>query len=477
MNGPRPLWSLGIAALGAGYADGSLDPVQVLESCLGRIAALDPTLNVFVHLDVEGAGNAAMAARESLARHRRHGTMPSPLLGVPVGIKDIVEVAGLPMTCGSRVLAGNVPDRDAAVVETLREVGAVILGKVATHEFANGLPSLDLPDPPARNPWNPGHHPGGSSSGCGAGVAAGFFALGIGSDTGGSVRHPASACGVVGLKASYGAISRRGVFPLAPTLDHVGLITRDAADAALALGALARPDPREPSSIRPPWTPADLGAAAEATGLRGLRVGFVRHFHEVDMPADPAVAAGLERAAALLAGAGAEVADCALAPATEYFGVNRVILHAEAWAIHARWLRDRPERYGLTQREALVVGAFLDAGDLVRAQMRRAELVAQMTETFSRFDILLCASSMDPAGRFDDPAGTARTYGRQARTPFNVTGHPAIALMSGLAGNGLPVAIQLAAAAFAEPLLLRVARAYEALRGPAPQPPLPYPAP
>ncbi|OWU84962.1 hypothetical protein ATO6_10220 [Oceanicola sp. 22II-s10i] len=436
-------------------------PTEVLESCLRRIEETDGRLSVFVHLDVSGARDMAAASD----RAYRAGTPRGRLDGIPVGIKDIIDVAGMPTRCGSRIMPDHPVTSDASVTRTLREQGAIILGKVATHEFANGLPSLDLPAPPARNPWNVDHHPGGSSSGSGAGVAAGMFPLGIGTDTGGSARHPASACGIVGLKPTYGAISREGVFPLSPSLDTVGLLTRSTRDAAIALEALAHPSAADPSSVTMPWTTLSGGTS----DAEGLRIAYVRHFHEQDVIADPEVAAGLDRAAELFSNAGARVDDYQLAAADEYFAVNRVILHSDAYAIHQDFLKDQPQDYGAAQRESLLVGAFVGAADLVRAQMRRTELVQQMARCFAEYDIILCASSMDPAGRFDDPAGTARTYARQARTPFNVTGAPAISLMSGLASNGLPISIQLAARPCDEPALIRAAAAYETIAGAMPK--------
>lgn len=456
------LWMLGIAELRDGYLARAFRPSDVLENCVQRIEEIDHLLSVFVHLDIAGARVMALASDRAYAEGKPRGRLD----GIPVGIKDIIDVAGMPTRCGSRIMPQEPVARDAEIVANLRCQGALILGKVATHEFANGLPSLDLPSPPARNPWNVDHHPGGSSSGSGAGVAAGMFPLGIGTDTGGSARHPASACGVVGLKPTYGAISRRGVFPLSPSLDTMGLLTRTTQDAAIALEALARPDDADPSSTAMPWS--ELSDVDRAPA--GLRIAYARHFHSRDMIAHPQVAEGLDRAADMFSDAGARVDEYELAPAEEYFAVNRVILHSDAYAIHRDFLIDRPELYGAAQRESLLVGAFIGAADLVRAQMRRTELIRQMARCFERYDIVLCASSMDPAGRFDDPSGTAATYTRQARTPFNVTGGPAISLMSGLASNGLPVSIQLAARPGNERTLIRAANAYEVLAGKMPNP-------
>ena len=249
--------------------------------------------------------DAARAAETEIAAGRVRG----PLHGVPVGIKDIIDVAGLPTTCHSKILVDNVAKADAVVIAKLRQAGAIILGKLSTHEFAIGGPSFDLPFPPARNPWNPEHHPGGSSSGSGAGVCAGLFPLALGSDTGGSVRNPASACGIVGLKPTYGLVSRRGVFPLSFTLDHVGPLTRTVADNALLLDAIAGHDPADPGSAA---TNARYFGRMLDRGVRDLRVGFVRHFHEVDKPAHPEVTAAVEDAARVLQAEGAEVRNVTL---------------------------------------------------------------------------------------------------------------------------------------------------------------------
>lgn len=436
------------------FAARRLSPVELLQALLDRIRRLDPTLNVFIHLDAQAALDAAHAA----AREITVGHVRGPLHGVPVGIKDIIDVAGLPTTCHSKILLDNVKAQDAAVVAKLRQAGAIILGKLATHEFAIGGPSFDLPFPPARNPWNPAHHPGGSSSGSGAGVCAGLFPLALGSDTGGSVRNPASSCGIVGLKPTYGLVSRRGVFPLAFTLDHVGPLARTVADAALLLDAIAGHDPADPGSAS---SSACHFGRDLTRGVRDLRVGFVRRFHEQDMPAHPEVSAALEDAVRVLQAEGAEVRDATLPSLNAFSAVNRVILGAEAFAIHAPWLRERPGDYGQLSRRRLLAGAFFSAADYVGAQRRRAQMIAAVNEAFRDFDILVCASSLDPASRLDDPEETARTYPRQARTPFNVTGHPALAMMCGLSDGGLPLSVQFVGRYYEDATVLRAAAAYE----------------
>src|SRR5438874_3907897 len=299
-----------VAEAARAIAASKLWPVELMRALLERIGRLDPKLNVFIRLDAEAAIEAAKTAEAEIAAARPRG----PLHGVPVGIKDIIDVAGLPTTCHSKILTDNMAAADAVCVSKLRGAGAIVLGKLSTHEFAIGGPSFDLPWPPARNPWNPAHHPGGSSSGSGAGIAAGLFPLALGSDTGGSVRNPASACGIVGLKPTYGLVSRRGVFPLSFTLDHVGPLTRTVADNALMLEVIAGYDPLDPGSAA---APAGHYASGLERGVRGLRIGFIRHFHETDMPADPEVASALENVVRTLQGLGAESRDVQLPPLTE----------------------------------------------------------------------------------------------------------------------------------------------------------------
>src|SRR5690348_15518480 len=290
------------AEAAAAIAARKLSPVELTTALLERIAKLDPRLHVLIRLDAEAAMAAARAAEAEIMAGRPRG----PLHGVPVGIKDIVDVAGLPTTCHSKILIDHVAAADAVCVSRLRGAGAIVLGKLSTHEFAIGGPSFDLPWPPARNPWNTDHHPGGSSSGSGAGIAAGLFPLALGSDTGGSVRNPASACGIVGLKPTYGLVSRRGVFPLSFTLDHVGPMTRTVGDNVLLLDVIAGHDPLDPGSVA---APSGHYASGLERGVRGLRIGFIRHFHETDMPADPEVKAALEQVAGTLRTLGAEIRD------------------------------------------------------------------------------------------------------------------------------------------------------------------------
>ncbi len=415
----------------------TLSPSELLADCLVRIAEVEPRLNACIRLMADDARAAARKLDDEAPR--------SPLHGIPVGVKDIIDIAGLPTTCHSAQRLDHVATADAAVITRLREAGAVFPAKLATHEFAIGGPAFDLPFPPARNPWNRDHHPGGSSSGSGAAVAARMLPVALGTDTGGSVRHPASHCGLVGLKATYGLVPREGVFPLAFSLDHVGPLTRTVEDCALLLGIMAGGD----------YTGKLAG------GLKGLRIGYVRHFHETDQPADPEMAKALDEAARVMAAEGAILTDITLPPLAQFAAVNRTILYAEAGAVHEHWLKNSPEKYAGVTRRRLLPSQFVSATDHVQAQRRRGEMVQAVLEAFKHVDLLLTASSMDPACRIDDIETVERTYPRQARTPFNVTGHPAVTIMSGLHSTGLPLSLQLVAPAWQETLLLQAAAGYE----------------
>jgi aspartyl-tRNA(Asn)/glutamyl-tRNA(Gln) amidotransferase subunit A len=377
---------------------------------------------------------------------------------VPYGLKDIVDYAGLPTTAHSKILQNNVAQSDAVVTQKLRAAGGVFMGKLSTHEFAYGGPCFDLPWPPARNPWNRDHFCGGSSSGSGTATAAGFLPAAIGSDTGGSIRNPATLCGVVGMKPTYGLVSRRGVMPLAFSLDHVGPLTRTVRDNALMLDVIAGYDSRDPASV----DAAAGGYTAElGRGLKGIRIGVIRHFYTRDMEADPEMAAGIETALKTLMELGAEVREIETAPLGEYAACNRTILTSEAYAIHEKWLRERPQDYGSLTRERLLSGAFVRAADYINATRIRSRLAKTFHALFDDIDVAVTASAMDPACRIDDSAAIERTYGRQARAPFNVTGSPALCVPVGFSKAGLPLGMQIIGKPFSEALLYRVGDAYE----------------
>ncbi|CAM4387891.1 Glutaminyl-tRNA synthase (Glutamine-hydrolyzing) subunit A [Bordetella tumbae] len=440
--------------LSRAYRNGALTPETAVTALLSRIERYDGGINAFVSLDAEGAlAQARQAGREIAA-----GNWRGPLHGVPVALKDLIDMAGQVTSCHSRLMLDQVAERDATVVKRLRDAGAISLGKLALHEFAIGGPSDDAAYPPARNPWDPEHQTGGSSSGSGAAVAAGFVPLALGTDTGGSIRNPAGHCGVVGLKPTYGAVSRHGVFPLCFTLDHVGPIARSSEDLAIAMNVIGGHDPEDPGSAR---KTVDDYTAELTGGLRGLRFGLVRHFHEQDMQASLEVVGAIDDAVQVLRQHGASVTDVSLPPLARFTTAQRVIFHAESWAVHANWLRERPADYSYIARRKLIVGAFLGAGDYVQAQRWRLQLIEAVDRVLRDVDILIVANSLEPASALDDEVEFARTYARQARSPFNLTGHPALAVMCGLSGKGLPLSLQFVGRCHEDAKVLRAGAGFE----------------
>ncbi|HEY9281015.1 MAG TPA: amidase [Eoetvoesiella sp.] len=440
--------------IGAAYAKRQLSPVELTRSLLDRISEHDGQLRAFIHINEDDALRQAQAAEKEITAGNTRG----PLHGVPLGVKDIIDIAGQPTTCHSKIRLDHKASADARVIAQLRAAGAIIVGKLALHEFAIGGPSFDLPYPPSRNPWNIDYHPGGSSSGSGTALAGGLLPLALGTDTGGSIRNPAGNCGVVGLKPTYGLVSRRGAFPLAFTLDHIGPMARSVSDTALMLNAIAGHDAEDPGSVAVSRRSYD---ADLKRGLRGLRIGFIRHFHETDIEADPEVASALDEVANVLRHEGALVSDVHLPRLQEFGVVRQAIFLSEAWAIHGKWLRERPGDYAEMSRRKLMPGAFFTASDYVQAQQRRMQLIDTVDNVFRDVDVLMSVNSHDPSCRIDDIAESVRTYPRQARAPFNLTGHPALSMMSGLSKDGLPLAVQFIGRAFDEATLLRTAAGYE----------------
>ena len=431
-----------------------LSPVEYTKALIARTEKHDKHYNAYLRTTPDIALDDARRAEGEIMRGQWRG----PFHGVPYGLKDIVDYSGLPTTAHSKILQDNVARSDAVVTQKLRAAGGVFMGKLSTHEFATGGPSFDLPWPPARNPWNREHFCGGSSSGSGTATAAGFLPAAIGTDTGGSVRNPASMCGVVGMKPTYGVVSRRGVIPLAYSLDHVGTLTRTVRDNALMLDLIAGYDARDPGSANR----ASGGYTAQlGRDITGIRIGVLRHFYAHDMQADEEIAAGIENAVDQLAALGAEVRDVSTAPLNEYLACNRTILTSEAFAVHEAWMRERPQDYGTLARERLMAGAFVRAADYVNATRLRRKLTDAFHALFRDVDVIVTASSMDPACRIDDPKAVEYTYGRQARAPFNITGSPALSVPTGFSESGLPLGMQIVGKPFSEALIYRVAHAYE----------------
>jgi len=446
-----------LAEAGRKIAAGDLSPVALTEEALARATALQPKLDAFIEITAERARAAAARAEREIAGGRRRG----PLHGIPYGLKDIYDAAGLRTTAHSRLLLDNVATTDAVTTARLEAAGMILVGKLATHEFATGGPAFDLPFPPARNPWNTAHFTGGSSSGSGAAVAAGIVSLAMGSDTGGSIRLPAAYCGTVGLKPTYGRVSRRGVAPLCYSLDTTGPLTWTVEDAAIAMQALAGYDPLDPGSAD---VPVPDYRAALRDGIKGLRIGYASRFNQ-DGEVGAAQIAALDETAQVLAKLGAEVIEVVLPPNAQFQACARAISHSESFAIHAEDLRKRPEMYARVTRERLMLGGFLTATQYVQAQRLRRILTRKVDALFETVDVLLTAIIPDAAPVLEETDDGPWRRQQPLASVFNVTGHPAMAQPCGFAANGLPLSAQFVGRAFDEAMVLRVGHAYEQAAG------------
>ncbi|WP_235035302.1 amidase [Roseomonas sp. 18066] len=446
---------LSMAEMGRQLRAGATTATALAEAALARIAALDGALHSFVLVTGERALADAAKADADFAAGRDHG----PMQGIPYALKDIYDTAGIRTTCHSKLRIDDIPAQDCVVAEKLAAGGGVLLGKLATHEFALGGPSFDLPFPPARNPWNTDHITGGSSSGSGAAVAAGLVRMAMGSDTGGSIRGPAAYCGTVGLKPTYGLVSRRGVFPLSYTLDHCGPLSANVEDTAITMQAIAGFDPVDPASRN--HAIPDFSAGLE-DGVAGLRIGLPRNLWRDAEGLDPATTAALDRLAEALAAKGAIVEEVTLPDYALFNACGRVILLAEAYAIHEANLRSRPQDYGELLFLRLVAGAAISSADYIQAQRLRRELsLAVNRDALAQHDLLLTACALGPAPAFSEyPKDRPGPMAIQTM-PFNVTGNPALSMPAGFSASGLPLSAQLVGRPFQDALVLRAGRAVE----------------
>src|SRR5436305_2663235 len=371
-----------------------LTPVELTRTCHDRVKALDDRLHAVVHLTEERAHAEAGVAEAAIM----DGGPKGPLHGIPIGLKDIVDTKGIPTTCQSKILQNNIPDADAACAEKLAGAGTVLIGKTTTHEFADGGPSFDLPKPPARNPWNTDHFTAGSSSGTGAGVAAGLILGGIGTDTGGSIRGPAALCGIAGIKPTYGLVSRAGVAPAAFSLDHIGPMAWTAEDCALMLQALAGHDPRDPASAD---RPVPNYTAALGSGIKGLKVGVIHHFHEVDYKVSPGTQRGIDSTISALRELGAEIREVQVSPLQDWGACGSLISICERAAAYEEWGRTRLGDFGERVQRRLQLAALVSGVDYVQAVRRRRELRAELKAAMAGLDVVLCASQDAEAAEVD----------------------------------------------------------------------------
>ncbi len=444
-----------ITEIAAALRRKEISPIEITDALLNRIEGIDGKLHSFITLTADLARQQARQAEQEL----RSGTDRGPLHGIPIALKDLYMTKGIRTTCHSAVLENWVPDVDATTFTKLREAGAILLGKLGMHEFAFGGPSIDAPFPAVRNPWNTDHIPGGSSSGSGAALAAGLCYGALGSDTGGSIRTPSSHCGIVGIKPTYGRVSRYGVVPLSWSLDHAGPMARSVEDCAILLQALAGYDTKDPAS-------ADVAVPNFQSGLRdgikGLRVGVPRSgWFDENLGIDAKTEAVFNQALDVLKNLGAIISDIEGKPFSLARKANQTILVCEAYAYHEKTYQETPMKFGTSVRRRMLEGAFLSAADYLTAQRARAILNDQIVASFSTVDVFAVPGAPRPPEAFATMDPNEQNLRPNFTNPFNLTGLPAITVPSGFTEGNLPAGLQIVAPPFEESTALRVAHSYE----------------
>ena len=444
---------LSIAEAAELIAARKLSPVELTEALLRRIEALEGRVNAFITVD----GDAAMAAARTAADEITKGVARGPLHGVPVALKDIFGVAGVRMTAGSKILAENAASEDAEATARLKAAGAVILGKLNLHEFAFGATGVNPHYGPARNPWDLERITGGSSSGSGASVASGECPAALGTDTGGSIRIPASLCGIVGLKPTYGRVSKRGVLPLSWSLDHVGPMTRTVEDAGIILQAIAGRDDADASTRDEPLPEYNQTVRV---GVQGLRIGVPKQFFFENVDAE--VESAVRSALSLLEAMGAVIIEVDAPLISEIPGGVTAIMLPEALAYHQKWMTERPDDYGDDVRYRLELGATFLAVHYVQAQRRREMAVAAWrAEVFSKVEMIATPTTPITARPIEEGDLQVTFNLIRFTNPLNFLGVPAISVPCGFTGEGLPVGLQLAGRWWDEATVLRAAHTYE----------------
>ena len=451
-----PLHYMTITEVAALIKARQISPVEVTEAMLRRIEAIDGTYRSYATVMADQAQAAAGAAEAEIAAGQYRG----PLHGVPFAVKDLCFTEGVRTMGGSKVYMDHVPNFDATVVAKLNAAGAVPLGKLNLTEGAMGgyNPALDLP----LNPWNTDRWCGSSSSGSGVATAAGLCFGSLGSDTGGSIRFPAAACGTVGLKPTWGRVSRYGVLALAESLDHVGPLTRSAADAAISLQAIAGQDPSDPTSL--PARVPDMLDGIDG-GVRGVRIGLDEKYATdgVDLELAAAVIEGV----AVMKELGAEIVTVQMPDVDSYLPAWPVLCSAEAVAAHRENYPSRRDDYGPWFRGWLDMGAAVTGADYAEANNQRAALNGLIRDVFADIDVLACPSTMGPARAitreemYGPLSGDRGTSFQRYTVPYDYNGAPTISLPCGLNSEGLPLSLQFVGKALSEPLLCRVGHAYE----------------
>lgn len=431
-----------------------LSPVELTDALLKRIDTYNAQLSAYITVTADIARKQAKQAEQEIAQ----GNYRGPLHGIPFALKDIYNTAGILTSGGSKVCSDNVPTENATTTQKLLDAGAILLGKLQTHEFAHGGPSFDLPWPPARNPWNLAHFTGGSSSGSGAALAAGLTPAALGSDTGGSIRGPASHCGITGIMPTYGLVSRAGVIPNSFTFDHCGPMARSAEDCAMLLQVLAGYDPKDGGSTE--QSIPDYRAALNHFDVKGLKVGVLRHYWEEDLPAHEDLRAAMEDAIATFKRMGAVVEDCRARPMLDGLDIKVIIGECEIYSINQHDLQARPGDFGRDFLGRALPACLFQASDYVQALREHKRYIADMQPLVKKYDVLLTAG-FGPAPRFEDYRVTNFWRRSNAFTPSNSARTPSLVMCGGFSKNGLPLGLQLITRPFNDAQLLAVGHAYQ----------------
>ncbi len=432
---------------------GALSPRELTEAWLARIERVDPLINSYITVTSEVALTRARELEQELAAGHWRG----PLHGVPIALKDNIDTSGIRTSAAATLFADRVPDRDAAVYQRLTDAGAILLGKLNMHEFAYGGTSAITHFGPVRNPWNTAHIPGGSSGGSAAAVAAGLCPAAIGTDTLASIRQPAAYCGIVGLKATHGLASIRGIIPVSESLDHVGPMTRTVLDSALVLDAISGYDPLDPVSID---TPARNLAGVVYRPARALRAGVPRQLYYERL--DPDIEAALDTALAVLATLTSGLREIVLPESPDFSA-----LLAEAYAWHKPWLDDPAHHagYDAVTLERLLAAGAVPAHEYIQARRELALARHQIDTVFNEVDVIVTPTTPalpEPILQAENPAEASGAESSVRNTyPFNVWGIPTISLPCGFSRTGLPIGMQLSARRLGELDLLALAHAYE----------------
>lgn len=436
-----------------------IKPSELVEAHIERINATDDKLNSFVTILSESALQSSFIAEKEIM----NGNYRGPIHGIPIGLKDLYDTAGTITTVGSKIYRERLPQEDATVVSRLKEAGAIVVGKLQMHEFALGATSINPHDGPARNPWDTERITGGSSGGSASSVAAGQCMASLGTDTGGSIRIPSALCGIVGLKPTFGRVSRKGVFPLSWTMDTVGPMTRTVEDAALMLNAMVSFDPSDPGSS--PHETEDFTSKL-GLGIKGLTIGVPQeYFYETT---SPEVKEALNSAEKVFESLGAKVIPISIPVLEHSLAISGTIMLTEAASVHERNLKDRPFDIGDDVRLRLTQGSLYSAVDYLKAQRGRHEFNNQIDKAMETVDILLAPTVGIGAPKIDDKTVVlngveypALALMPRLTRPHNICGLPTISIPCGFTSSGLPIGMQLAGRAFEDSVVIQTANAYE----------------